>query len=230
MKVVSAHQPDFLPYLGFYDRLFQCDIFVIMDDVQLIRQGWHNRNKIKTVNGPVWITVPVLKTGRGNQSILDVQIDQTQKWRRKILRGITFNYQAAKYFEEFFYPISKIFESDYELLIDLNYALILHFIAVLNIDVEIVRASTLGLKRKRNEYLIDLVKSVGGDAYLSGTGAKEYMNEKIFEEESIDVIWQKFNHPNYSQCFGDFTPNMSAIDLLLNCGPKSGAIISTNQV
>ena len=196
MKVVSAHQPDFLPYIGFFDRLSQCDIFVIMDDVQLIRQGWHNRNKIKTINGPAWITIPVLKTGLGNQSILDVQIDQTQQWLRKILGSITFNYKAAKYFEEFFSPISKIFNSDYELLVDLNYALIIHFITLLNIDVEIVRASTLGLKRKKNEYLIDLVKSVGGDTYLSG----------------------------------NFTPNMSTIDLLLNCGPESGAIIEINQV
>lgn len=225
MKVVCAHQPDFLPYLGFFDRLLKCDVFVLMDDVQLIRRGWHNRNRIKTPQGPMWITVPILRKGRSCQTILESRIDHTRHWRRQILNAIRFNYHKAPHFEAYFSAIETLINQDVEFLVDLNLRLLSFLLEAFQIRVSTVRASELKIQGRSNEYLVNAVIAVGGNAYLSGTGAKDYLDEEYFQRHGITIHWQDFPHPVYPQLHGEFLSNLSCVDFLFNCGPECPRIL-----
>ena len=142
-KIIVIHQPDFIPWIGFFDRLIKSDIFVVLDNVQYIRRGWHHRDKIKTVSGSTWLTVPVKKKGRYEQSINEVEIDYSQNWRSKHLNTLHHNYGQAKYFSSIFPKIEVVYSKNHPLLIDLNIALIKLINDLLNIHVKMVLSSSL---------------------------------------------------------------------------------------
>ncbi len=223
--IVVCHQPDFLPYLGYFDRLLKADVFVIMDDVQLVHPFWHTRNQVKGPSGPLWISVPVLRKDTGFQLINEARIDRTQPWQRRIIKTIRSHYLKAPYFNTYFPAIEQMLQEETDLLVDLNLRLLAFFLDVLQIKVRSVRASQLGIGAKSNEYLADAVHAVGGDTYLSGPGAGEYLDAEIFRQRGLQVQIHEFRHPVYRQCLGDFVPNLSVVDLLLNCGPDSATIL-----
>ena len=173
----------------------------------------------------MWITVPVVRKGRRYQLIREAKIDHTQPWRRKILNALKINYSKAPFFEEFFPFIEKIINEPVERLIDLNLKLLRFMLDVFSIHIPLKLASYLGVEGKKNSYLVNAVKAVGGNCYLSGPGAKEYLDENYFRQEGIEVIWQDFQHPHYPQIYGDFIPNLSCIDFLFNCGPSCTQIL-----
>ena len=213
--IVTIHQPDFLPWLGFFDRWNKSDLYIILDDVQFLRRGWHHRDKIKTRNGSRWLTVPVLKKGNYNQLIRDVKIDNGTNWRYKHLKTLEMNYKKAPNFEYCFKKIKKIYNEKNIFLIDLNMYLLRFVAAELRITTPTVFASDFNVKSSSTQRLIDLVKTSGGTDYLTGLRSKDYLNESYFKKENINVIWQEFQHPIYRQLHGKFVPMLFSFDYLM---------------
>jgi len=213
--VITIHQPDFLPWLGFFDRWKKSDLFIILDDVQFLRRGWHHRDKIKTKEGAKWLTVPVLKKGKYRQLLRDVKIDYSVNWQHKHLKTIEANYKKAPNFEHCFNKLKDIYDKNHLVLINLNLDLLQFVAEELRITTPIALASDYHVKTDSTQKLVDLVKSVNGNAYLTGLGSKDYLKESVFRKENINVIWQEFNHPNYTQLHGKNIIKLSTLDYLM---------------
>lgn len=218
-KIVVIHQPDFLPYLGFFHRLLHCDLFVILDHVQLLIKGWHNRDQIKGPTGKHWLTVPINREVK-NMPINAAQIYYDKDWRDKHLKTISHFYKKTPFFEEVFPEIKKIYSKNHLLLIDLNMELLRFFLEFFDIQMETVLSSDLNISSQKSQLILDIVLATGGTHYLSGTGAKDYLEESLFDRTGIDLIWQEFNHPVYPQLHGNFVPHLSCLDFVMNCGPS----------
>ncbi len=225
MTTVCIHQPDFAPWLGFFDRLLKADIFVVLDNVQFVRGGWHHRDKIKTPDGARWLTVPVIKKGRYHQAINEVEIDNSRDWRTKHLRTIQSFYGKAEGFNEVYPAIEDIYAGKYNRLMDLNMRLLAWLMERMKIDIDIRFASELGVKGAKSDLLAGIVQYVSGDVYLTGQGARSYLDEEIFAEAGVGVHWQSYRHPVYPQLHGPFIPQLSSLDCLLNRGPAAVAAI-----
>lgn len=217
-KTVVIHQPDFIPYMGFFHRLLQADLFVILDNVQFVHsnRGWTHRDKIKTPQGWQWITISVKKTRR-DTSINDIELSQDTDWKVKNLNLIQQNYRHTLYFAEIYPYLERLYAYECTRLLDFNLQSIALLMDLLGIEVPILLASTLGAEGKKSELIVDILRKASATHYLSGVGAKAYFPEP-FRATGIDVIWQDFSHPHYRQLHGEFIPNLSSIDLLFNCG------------
>lgn len=214
--VVTIHQPDFLPWLGFFDRWQKSDLYIILDDVQFLRCGWHHRDKIKTKDGIKWLTVPVLKKGKYLQLIKDVKIDNSVNWRSKHLRMIELNYKKTANFEHCFQKIKEAYNKKYSFLIDLNTEFLYWVSRELQITTPVIFASDFNVKSAATQRLADLTKNAGGTAYLTGLGSKKYLEEPLFKKDNIKILWQEFQHPAYRQLHGEFVSNLSVLDYLMN--------------
>lgn len=226
-KTVVIHQPDFLPYMGFFHRFLNADRWVILDNVQFVHsnRSWHNRDKIKTADGEKWITVSVQKCSRDTK-IKDVLLSKDIDWQRNNLQLIEFNYKKAPFFNEIFPYISELYLYKFDALIDFNLKSIEMLMTLFDIKISSILASTLNPAGKSNYLLVDILKKESATTYLSGVGAKDYYDPKPFQDAGINVIWQDFQHPVYSQLHGEFVPYLSSIDILFNCGiEKSREII-----
>jgi hypothetical protein len=220
--IIGIHQPNYLPYIGFFDKLRRSDVFVIYDDAQFIKGDFQQRNKIRIYHGWKWLTVPVNKKHIPINQIKirnDVEIDGTT-WQEAHLKEIQTNYKKAPYYLGFEKEIRRIYEQEYEMLIDINMKLIEFLMKSFSIDTQIVYSSEFGFNSKSTEKIVDLVSAIGGDVYLSGPMGKNYLDLQLFEKENIQVVFQHFKHPIYHQQYDGFEPNMSAIDGLLNAGPQ----------
>ena len=224
MTRVCIHQPDFLPYLGFFDRLLTTDTFILLDDVQFIRRGWQHRDKIKTPQGPTWLG-PQLKKGSYHQSIAEVELHPDREWVEANLNLVRQNYREATFFENQFAELEAIWRTPYERLIELNLALLDFMYGLLKIDVRVILSSSLSVDTSSSQRLVDLVAAVGGTEYLSGTGALDYLDKDLFEKAEIGLEIQDFRHPEYPQLHGPFVSHLSCLDLVLNCGPDSAKIL-----
>lgn len=215
-KLVTIHQPDFLPWLGFFDRWRKSDLYVMLDDVQFLRRGWHHRDKIKTGSGEAWLTVPVKKKGKFEQTIAEAAIDHERDWRRKHLNAIEAAYKKTRNFSTVFPAIEEIYGRGHELLVDLNLDLLRYCAGELYIETPIEKASRFGVTASSTKRLVELVAACGGDSYLTGLGARDYLEEELFAEKDIEVVWQKFEHPVYTQLHGPFIEALSVLDYLMN--------------
>lgn len=220
--VVTIHQPDFLPWLGFFDRWAKSDLYIVLDDVQFLRRGWHNRDEIKTKDGVKWLTVPVVKKGRGDQIIRDVRIDYGSNWHQKHLGTIEANYKKAPHFDDCFETVCQIYSKKQSFLFDLNMDLLRFVGDELGITSPLAFASDYNIHSTGSRRLLDLVKAVSGSAYLTGEGSKAYLNEALFSREKIQVVWQEFEHPVYRQLHGRFVPMLSVLDFLMMRGESGG--------
>ena len=219
--IVAIHQPEHMPWLGFFDKVRQADIFVILDNVQFERNYFQNRNKIKTPQGWIWLTVPVLTKGKSTQLIQDVQINNAVDWQSKLWKSIFYSYNKAPFFQKYSNFLKQIYDKQWTYLADLNEEIIKHIIHELGIQVKILRASTLGVTGKGTDLLLQICQKLNADIYLSGISGKDYLEESKFAEQGIKVIYQEFYHPIYKQLYEPFIPGMSIIDLLFNYGDKS---------
>jgi hypothetical protein len=230
--IVAGHQPNYLPYLGFFHKMAQCDTFVIVDTVQFVKRGpfgWIHRNKIRTKEGWMWLTVPVLTKGKYTQRIMDVYINNSIPWRRKHWKSIWLNYQKAPYFNryaDFFY---EVYNKEWEKLADLNEALILYIKESLGIKTRVLKASTLGVGGKATELIIDICEKLGADVYLHGVHGKDYVDTNQMQERGIKSLFQEFYHPRYSQLNEPFVANLSVIDLLFNEGERGLEILMKGE-
>lgn len=220
MKCVIL-QPGYLPWLGFFDQMAQCDVFIVYDDVQFTRRDWRSRNRIKSTTGPHWLTVPVRNRGRRHQLITEAQVDNSHAWQRKHVETIRNAYCTAPYFRKYFDPIARIIEKGHECLLNLNMELTHLLRRELNLDPEIIYSSELSIPGKNTDRLIKICNAMGATEYLTGDAASSYINLELFEKHSIAVRYHNYQHPQYKQIHGDFIPYLSVIDLLFNCGPDS---------
>ncbi len=220
--IVGIHQPNYLPYLGFIDKLIQSDVFIIYDDAQFTKGDFQHRNRIRIFNGWKWLTVPVEKK---HIPINRIKIkNETGKegltWQETHLKEIHDNYKKAPYYQDIEKDIHRIYDQEYDMLIDINMKLIELLMKAFEINTKIVYSSELGFNSKSTEKLVDLVSAIGGDIYLSGPMGIDYLEIQQFEKKDIEVAFQDFKHPTYRQQYEGFEPYMSAIDALLNVGPQ----------
>ena len=219
MKLISIRQPGYFPYLGFFKKIESVDIFVFLDDVQYTRSDWDNRNKIKTSDGSMWLTIPILN--KSKEFLNEVEIDNTQNWIYKHKSAIKFNYQNAPFFDLYWKDIESILDKKYTKLIELNMKLINYFKSILQINTETVFSSNLDINSTGSQKLYEICKSLKAETYLSGELGQNYLDLEIFDNNKIKIIFEKFQHPTYSQINSKFLPNMSIIDLLFNEGDNA---------
>ncbi len=222
--IVSVHQPQYLPWLGYFDKIDRADIFILLDDVQFKKNEWQNRNRIKTANGWQWLTVPVMY--KFPQLINEVEINNKDKWRHRQRQAIISNYKRAPFWsflEEFF---EEIFSLEWQYISQLNIYVVKKLAELMGITTPMYIASELGeFPEEPDDRLIALTKHFDADVYLAGGGGKGYMNMEKYSHEGVNVIFQEYKHPVYNQLFGDFEPFMSVIDLIYNHGEKSLGIL-----
>lgn len=232
--IITIHQPEYLPWLGFFNRIYKSDVFVVLDNVNYQKNGFINRNRVKTKKGEVWITVPVKGEQKSsNVKINTVEIMGSYAWKEKHWGLITSSYQKAPYFKDYAFLFEEaILKRNFKLIGDLDYYFIKIVLDILGIKKEIVKSSDLKAKGKANDLIIDICKKLKANVYLAGPGGKNYMDLKKFEKEKIGVIFDDFQHPQYHQLFEElgFMPYMSIIDLLFNEGPKSLEILTSQQL
>lgn len=225
-RILTAHQPNYLPWLGLFHRIGQADVWIIADDVQYTKHGLINRNRIRTAEGWQWLTVPVLTRGRGLQRICDVEIDTVGPWCRKHWQALQWNYHRASCFGEHEGFLETFYREDWRRLVDVNLTICRYLQEQLRIEVEIHRSSELKVRGDRNLRLVDMALACGCDVYLAGAGAsRRYLDREAFEQAGIECRFSTFCHPTYRQCFPGFEPHMSVLDLLLNHGTASREIL-----
>jgi hypothetical protein len=224
--IVSAHQPQYLAWTGYFHKIFKSDVFVFLDNVQYKKREYQNRNQIRTKNGVQWLTVPVLNSKERFIKIKEACIDSSQDWAGKHWKALYLNYNRSPFFKEYADFFHNLYNQKWESLKDLNIYIIKGINKILNIDKVIYIESDLEIKNTKTGRIIDICKKLGADTYLSGIGGKAYLEEELFTTAGLKLQYQQFKHPEYMQCHAPFTPNLSMVDLLFNCGPKSAAIIS----
>lgn len=224
MRTVCIHQPDFVPYLGFFDRLLHSDHFILLDNVQFIRRGWQHRDRIKTSQGSGWLTLSVEK-GDYHQKISEVRLAADGKWVGDNLSLLRQCYTKAPFFDLIYPQVEAIYSAGHERLIDFNMAFLDMAFRLFGIDVQTSLASSYPVESSSSQRLLDLVLAVGGDNYLTGSGSRDYLDEGLFVRSGVRVSWQDFKHPIYSQLHGDFEPMLSCLDLFFNCGNNASLVL-----
>ena len=220
--IVSTYQPFFAPFPGFFLKVHLSDMMVILDNVQFPqRTTWITRNRFKNDQGTLWITIPVWRKGLGLQNINQVTIYPEGNWRKKHLASLKTSYAHAPYFREHQDFVSEIFSERFEKLIDLNMGIIQYLKKHLMIDTPLVLLSSLGIKGKGNELLIEICREIGSSDYLAQRSAEKYLDQELFSDAGIKLHFLTPPSPVYPQLWGEFIHNLSAFDLLFNCGPKS---------
>jgi hypothetical protein len=225
---VSIHQPAYLPWLGYLSRIAQSDVFVFLDTVQFEKNSFINRNRIKTPNGPIWLTVPVLQQGHLSKKLNTIEIDARQDWKRKHLKSIELSYRKAPQFSKCFPEIEQLFLSSDSLLADLCFAQLLFWLEKFSIKTRIIRASSLSVAGHKSDLILALCHHLNASEYLSGPLGRDYLNEESFKKADIRLSYQSFVHPTYPQLYGEFSTGMAALDCWMNCvEPK--LLIKENQ-
>jgi len=224
---IAIHQPQYLPWLGYFDKMDQVDTFVLLDDVQYKKNEWQNRNKIRTSDEWQWLTVPVMfKFG---EKINQVRTDNHQDWRARQRKSLELNYSNAPHFWDYFTFFRDVFAQRWEFLVDINLYFIEYLKDALGIRTDLVRSSVLKANGSKTERLVEICKALKADAYLSGAGGDEYLDKGQFEENGIALEFQRYSHPRYRQAFEGFYPYMSVVDLLFCHGKDSSNIIKEGR-
>jgi len=217
--IVASQQPEHLPWMGLINKISKADIFVILDSVQYEDSNVQNRNRIRTATGWQWLTIPV--AGSKMKLIKDMQFSGEKYWKHHYLSAIENNYQKSLYFQKFYPEFKSIIYKATNDLTQLNIDILMWMLQKFNIPLpKIVRASALNIDAtlKKTDMVIDMVKKAGGDTFLSGLGAKTYLDQTKFDSAGLNLEFNSFDPPVYEQQYDPFIPNMSAIDYLFNSG------------
>lgn len=224
--ILSTYQPYFAPFPGFFHKAQFSDIFVLLDAVQFPRgTTWISRNRFKNDQGTLWLTIPVWKKGRGLQNIDAIRICHEGRWAGKHLASLEHAYGNAPYFAEHVDFIRETFASRFDRLVDFNMALIRYLIRYLNVETKLSLLSETGIRQSGVGLLIDICHHFGASTYLAQRSAAQYLDQKVFQKANIELRFLKPPNPTYPQLWGEFIPNLSAFDLIFNCGPKAHDIL-----
>lgn len=228
-RMVSVHQPNFMPWLKLLDKILASDVYVAYDTAQFTRTEYHSRQRMKHDSGPIWLSVPLRKPGM--VPIRDVRIDNRQPFRDKQLRRITYAYGKTPYFDEVYPMIERVYQRDQQWLVDLNLDLIDEIRGYLGSKVRVLRASELPHDGDRTERLVGLIRAAGGDVHLTSTvgSDNDYLDLAAFRAAGIEVRVQQFDHPVYRQPHGRFVPHLAAVDMLFACGRDTARILADRR-
>ena len=228
--IISANQPYFCPFPGFFSKASLSDVLVILDNVQFPRgTTWISRNRFKNDQGPLWLTIPVWKKGWGLQHINQVRICYEGRWPHKHLQSLKSAYGHAPHLGDHLGFLEEVFSRHWEKLVDLNLAIIRHLMRSLQIETKLVLLSELGIKARGAQLLIGICKALGASTFLSQSQAQKYLDANLFQESEIELRLCKYIAPIYPQLWGDFLANLSTFDLVFNCGPKARNILLRHQ-
>ena len=223
-------QPNYIPWCGYFDLIRRVDEFVLLDDVQYTKRDWRNRNRIKTPDGPKWLTIPVRVSGKYHQLINEVEVVDGS-WRAKHWNSLLSNYRKTPFFDHY----ADVFESlylgsDEPMLAPINASFITKICHILGIETRISLASDLQAPRGRCERLIEITRKLGAQHYLSGPAARSYIDEMMFSDAGIQVVWMQYpDYPPYPQPHPPFAPGLSVLDLLFNVGDQASDYIGVRD-
>lgn len=222
-KIVAIHQPNFFPWLGYFNKIVRSDIFVFLDHVQYPRKNgatMGNRVKFLMNQEERWLTVPTSKKNIDLPSFNQVEFDDSQPWRKKMKNTLKMNYARSNHFKEVIGLIENILDQETNNLAEFNINTVMMLLNYMEInDVNLVKSSDLLLSSSSTQLLIDVVKAVGGDSYLAGGGAQGYQEDELFKEQGVELIYQNYQHPTYEQKNNaEFIKGLSIIDALMNVG------------
>ena len=232
MNIATAHQPAYLPWLGYFHKIALADEFVLLDSVQFEKNSFTNRNKIKVSNGEAWLTIPLEMKGHITKGVNEMLIDEKSDWRKKHWNSLLMNYKKAPFFAkhadffEFYYKNATTSKLVDFISISTNY-----FLNELQIKPTYKKLSELSLQSKKQELIVDICVVTKADLFVFGSQGKDYADVDYFKEKKINCYFQEYKHPVYSQLWGDFKPYMGIIDCLFNNGSeKTKEIIFENNV
>jgi len=220
---VAIHQPQYLSWPGYFNKIYQSDVFVFLDDVQYKKNDWINRNRIRTSSGWQWITVPV--EFKFKDLINEVRINNRVCWRRKHLQALKINYSRAPFFKDYISFFEGVFSREWIYLSEFCIFLVEQICNILNIKKKFVLSSSLNIHTTGTQRLIDICRKLGADTYISGQGAKNYLQKELFMEYNINLKFQEYKIPCYRQAYKGWVENLSIVDVLFCCGDDSLKIV-----
>ncbi len=236
MVRLGVLQSGYLPWLGFFDQINRCDLFIIYDDLQYTKRDWRNRNRIKTSQGIFWLTVPIRAKGAIKKRISQIEICYQQDWPRKHWKALKMNYARAPFFHQYSSFFCELYKKRYTYLSQLNRAIIEYCLKQLGITTPVIYSYEIGIedeylkqckgKIDPTERIIYLCKYFGAHTFLEGSAGRNYINKALLKRAGIKLEYQDYIHPTYPQLFGPFVPYLSVIDLMFNCGEESLKILS----
>lgn len=219
------HQPDYLPWLGYFNKIAVSDIFIFYDTAFYSRDGFHNRNKIKTANGDwAYITVPVAHTELFKR-LKDVILPADTRWAKKHWRSLEVHYRAAPYWKDYSDFFNQLYANiaSVKTLSDLNIKIIEYMSGAFGCKVKFFRSSEFEINPdlRSTGAILDIIKNVEATKFLAGPSGKKYINQTEFSDAKVELIFQEFHPQEYKQLFPPFVPGLTALDLLFNEGPNS---------
>lgn len=221
MKRIAILQSNYIPWKGYFDLIGAVDEFVIYDEMQYTRRDWRNRNQIKTPQGLKWLSVPVLVKGKYHQKISETEIDG-DGWASNHWKSLEQNYRKAPYFSEISEWLYPLYSGSYRYLSELNMAFIQEICAYLEISTLITSSAQYSLSGEKSERLANICVQAGGNEYISGPSARNYMDESVFITKGLKLSWFNYEgYEEYPQLWGDFIHHVTILDLLFNCGKDS---------
>lgn len=206
--------------------MYKTDIFIFLDDVQYTKKDWRNRNRIRTKDGFLWLTVPIIRKGLSTLKINEVKIDNTQSWAWKHYRSLETYYSKAPYWGTYRDFLKDAYQRKWDYLIDLTIFFIDFLAKEFNIHRKKLFSSKINVVGHQTEKIVNLCKNAGADYLYDGAAARNFIEENILKRDGITVEYQNYIHPVYRQQYKPFIPYMSAIDLLLNHGDESLDILA----
>jgi len=228
--IVTIHQPEHLPWLGFFNKVDQAELLVILDVVQYRKNYFQNRNRILSPQGSFWLTVPVITKGHTSKTIKDMEISNTTNWRDSYWKSIYYNYKNHPFFNDYATFFEDICKKEWQFLAELNEHIIYYFVDILGIKTKIILASELNVGGTRSDLLLDICLKTNASTYLAGQHGIDYLDETIFKEKGINVMYHQFSHPVYSQFRRkEFISHLSTLDLIFNHGKESLQIIRSGS-
>lgn len=225
--ILTAHQPLYIPWLGFFQKVSMSDVFCLWDDVQFSPNDYIHRNRIKSPNGPIWLTVPVHTKDHREKTINDMCIDNSQNWRRVHWNSLMVAYgNKGPYFESYNNFFEQVYKKDWEKLADLDEYILTYLLKELGISVTFLKASEQQFEGKKSDRVLDMCIKLGADLYIFGEMGEDYADRDLFSDKGIKILFQNYKHPEYPQLYGDFISHLSVLDLLFCFGEKSYDILT----
>lgn len=226
-RVVTAHQPTYLPWLGLFHKIALSDAFVIFDDVLYDDRDVVNRNRIRGPGGALWLTVPVLAAP--DLRIADARIRSDLPWRRKHHRSILHAYGEAPHADRYLPFFEELYRRDWERLAELDRLCLDFFLAELGIRVEILELSAMAIRKKKSDLVLEVCQRTGADLFVFGASGRDYAETEAFHRAGVAVEFQDYRHPEYDQG-APFVSHLSLVDLLFHCGPASREVLMADNV
>ena len=225
--IVSINQPAYLPWLGYFERVALSDLHVVLDHVQFEKNGFTNRNRIRTATGSAWLTVPVRTKGRfGDLAIDRLEIDRGRDWRRKHWRSLHLNYARARHFDRYADYWQRVYDRSWIRLIDLLAETLEWTLEAFAVTTPLIRSSALPVRSAKDQLVLDICRHLDATSYLSGPLGREYLDAARFEAAGVELRFHDHRSPTYGQAYEGFERGLAAVDALFNLGPNAHELLA----